>query len=181
MFVSSGNVKSSERPRPFTLHLIAKFTDLFWRYGAQITCLPVPDCKNTSPSLWWCTSHQDAHIILWSPLLTRIASRPCNAAGVQRCIVMPGCPTAPIPFKALPSGWHQLGCCSKRCPFFFSNQVWALYRSQQGSWSLKPISYHFAKLDKIVLSLCSLFVWLLLCALHLSADFFHPPTFFPST
>lgn len=56
--------------------------------------------------------------ILWSPLLTRIASRPCNAAGVQRCIVMPGCPTAPIPFKALPSGWHQLGCCSKRCPFF---------------------------------------------------------------
>lgn len=118
MFVSSGNVKSSERPRPFTLHLIAKFTDLFWRYGAQITCLPVPDCKNTSPSLWWCTSHQDAHIILWSPLLTRIASRPCNAAGVQRCIVMPGCPTAPIPFKALPSGWHQLGCCSKRCPFF---------------------------------------------------------------
>lgn len=64
---------------------------------------------------WW-APHQGAHSILWSPFLTRIASCPCNATDIQRCIVMPGCPSAHIPFKALPPGWHQPGCCSKRCP-----------------------------------------------------------------
>lgn len=52
--------------------------------------------------------NQDAHIKvniqhIVKPL-TGVASCPCDAAGIQRRIVMPGCPSAPILFKALPSG-----------------------------------------------------------------------------
>lgn len=62
--------------------------------------------------------------LLWSPLLlTRIASCPRNAADVQQCIVVPGCSSAPIPFKAHPSGWHQLGCCRK-CTIYITPSFW---------------------------------------------------------
>lgn len=55
------------------------------------------------------------HKAQWIPrLLTSVSSCLCNAADTQQCIVMPGCPSTLIPFKAHPTGWHQgVGSCSK--------------------------------------------------------------------
>lgn len=78
--------------------------------------------------------------LLWSPLLlTRIASCPRNAADVQQCIVVPGCSSAPIPFKAHPSGWHQLGCCRK-CTIYITPSFWEWILGMDLNWSLQKLS-----------------------------------------
>lgn len=172
---------------PFTMQLIMKFTDLD-RYGAKSLVYPSLIAK-MHPHHFDGDPHQDAHIISWSPLLTGIASCPCNAVGVQRCIVMPGCPSAPIPFKALPSGWHQLGCCSKRCPLFKQSSVgfvpeWAWLIHPAFSTTTKTQRNFYlplwkAKSKQLCLtggfSLCGFFF--VFCIYQ---HIFHPPSFFPN-
>lgn len=75
--------------------------------------------------------------LLWSPLLlTKIASCPRNVADVQQCIVMPGCSSTPISFKAHPLGWHQLGCCCK-CTIYITP---SFLLGMDLNWSLQKLS-----------------------------------------
>lgn len=112
------------------------------------------------------------HRALWIPLLfTSISSCLCNAAVIQQCIVMPGCPSAPIPFKAHPTGWHQgVGCCSS---------VWHLLK-QLGKFSslhLILAGFYLCKPRQFCLTGGFSLFGFSTCVQHLSADFFfHPPT-----
>lgn len=121
----------------------------------------------SAPSYWMVHSARPLILnkALWIPLLfTGISSCLCNAADIQQCIVMPGCPSALIPFKANPTGWHQgVGCCSN---------VWHLFKQLDKLASLpKTHPYWFLPVQNpdsfvslvvslcLVSYLCSAFIW----------------------
>lgn len=131
-----------------------------------------PDCRKTFPvsmmvqSAWPLILHK----ALWIPLLfTSISSCLCNAADIQQCIVMPECPSALIPFKAHPTGWHQgLGCHSN---------VWHLFKQWDKLASLPSIHpYWFLPRQFCCTGGFSLFGFLFVFSIYRTNFFSHPPT-----